>query len=68
MAVSSSEKEALLDALEKAIGRGVTKVKYQDKEVTYASMDDMLRARQLLRSELGLRKRPQRVQAIYVRD
>lgn len=43
-----------LDALENAIAEGVLKVKYQDKEVQYRSLDEMLRLRDLMRREMGL--------------
>ena len=36
-----------LDALENAIAEGVLKVKYQDKEVQYRSLDEMLRLREI---------------------
>lgn len=43
-----------LNTLEAAIAQGATTVKYADKEVTYRSMDEMFRLRDLMRSELGL--------------
>lgn len=42
-----------LDTLDAAIASGVLKVKYKDKEVTYASMDDLLKARALVLKSLG---------------
>jgi len=41
-----------LDNINAAISSGVLKVKYKDKEVTYASMDEMLKARALIVKEL----------------
>ncbi len=41
------------DALEAAIKAGVKTVKYADREVTYASMDEMLRARQVIKTEVA---------------
>ena len=43
-----------LDTLEAAIASGATKVKYSDKEVTYGSLSDMLKLRNIMRAELGL--------------
>lgn len=43
-----------LAALEKAIAEGVYKVKYQDKEVEYRSLSEMITLRNLMRRELGL--------------
>ena len=44
---------AQLEALEAAIAQGALKVKYQDREVTYQSLSDMLRLRDVMRGELG---------------
>jgi hypothetical protein len=46
--------QADLDAIEAAIKSGALKVKYQDKEVTYRSMDELMRIRDLMRKDLGL--------------
>lgn len=46
-----------LEALEKAIGEGVRRVKYSDKEIEYRDLDDMLKARDLMRQKLGLNKK-----------
>ena len=55
-----------LDALNSAIAQGTTMVKYQDKEVRYRSLDEMLRVRDIMRSELGLvDKGPRRVLASH---
>ena len=43
-----------LQALEEAIGEGVLKVKYSDKEVEYRSLDEMYRIRNSMRKSLGL--------------
>lgn len=42
-----------LDALEIAIKSGNSKVKYQDREVTYRSLEEMMLIRDLIRKELG---------------
>lgn len=43
-----------LAKLEAAIAQGVRRVKYSDKEVEYNSFEDMMKARDLIRKELGL--------------
>lgn len=43
-----------LQALETAILQGVLTVKYTDKEVTYRSLEELMRIRALCRSKLGL--------------
>lgn len=44
---------AHLQAVEEAITGGYLKVRYDDKEVTYRSMGELLKARELIRSRLG---------------
>lgn len=46
--------QEMLTALEKAIAEGVRKVKYQDKEVEYRSLEEMFSLRKTMRRELGL--------------
>lgn len=41
-------------ALEAAISEGALTVKYQDKQVTYRSLDEMLRILKLMKQQLGL--------------
>lgn len=43
-----------LEQLETAILQGVQTVKYTDKEVTYRSLEEMMRVRALLRKKLGM--------------
>lgn len=45
---------AQLNALDEAIALGTTTVEYQGKKVTYRSLDEMLRVRDVIRRELGL--------------
>jgi hypothetical protein len=45
-----------LQLLEEAIAQGALSVKYQDKEIHYSTLDDMLKARDLIRRQLGLTK------------
>ena len=47
---------ARLEALEIAIASGERRVKYSDKEIEYRSMDEMIKARELMRRKLGLSK------------
>lgn len=42
-----------LDKLEDAIAQGVLEVQYQDKKVTYRSLDEMMRVRDRIRESLG---------------
>lgn len=41
-----------LEALERAITSGTLKVRYDGKEVQYQSLDEMMRARKVIREEL----------------
>lgn len=49
---TSNFTQAQLDALTEAISQGVKSVKYSDKEVVYASIDEMMRLREQMRTEL----------------
>lgn len=53
----------MVEALRKAIAKGVKSVSYQDKTITYHSMDEMLRALRLMEQELGLKKKSSRLLA-----
>lgn len=53
MALDPTEKQALLDALEKSIYEGVLKVEYGDKKVEYRSLNEMIRIKEILKAELG---------------
>lgn len=55
MALDPTEKQALLDALEKSIFEGVLKVEYGDKKVEYRSLNEMIRIRDILKNELGIK-------------
>ena len=60
MSTDDSEKGFTLEGLKKleiAISKGVRRVKYTDKEIEYASLNEMLKARDVMRSCLGLNKR-----------
>lgn len=43
-----------LDAINAAIGSGALRVKYADREVTYQTMDDLLKAKAVIEAELGI--------------
>ncbi len=42
------------DAITDAIAQGALTVKYADKEVTYRSLDSMIRIRTMMAAELGI--------------
>lgn len=44
-----------LNALEQAIAEGAKRVKYSDKEIEYRSLEEMLKIRDLMKKELGLK-------------
>ena len=46
--------QAQLTALEDAIAKGITRVKYRDKEIEYRSLKEMLQLRNEMRKCLGL--------------
>jgi len=52
--------QAHLTAIEEAIAGGYLKVRYDDKEVTYQSMGDLLKARALIASQLNTGASPMR--------
>ena len=52
--------QAHLTAIEEAIAGGYLKVRYDDKEVTYHSMGDLLKARALIASKLNTSASPMR--------
>jgi hypothetical protein len=45
-----------LDTLDAAIAQGALTVKYGDKEVTYRSLNDMIRTRNMMAQALGIQK------------
>lgn len=58
-----------LDKIESAIKEGALKVKYADREVTYRSMAELERARDLIRAELGIRtSQPAARRAKFTKD
>lgn len=42
-----------IDALEKAISQGALKVKYQDREVQYRSLDEMMSILNMMQKAVG---------------
>ena len=61
---SSAFSQSALTALEEAIAKGALRVKYEDKEVTYRDLDEMLKIRDLMRQALGIDKSPRGVRRI----
>lgn len=60
--------QAQLDALETAIASGSLRVKFADKDVTYRSLDEMMRIRDTIRASLGtVSNQPQRIKSEYDR-
>lgn len=50
-----------LTAIESAISKGAMKVKYGDKELTYRTLDEMLRVRDKIRKDLELTNSTQKI-------
>lgn len=50
--------QAHLEAIEEAIAGGYLKVRYDDKEVTYQSVEQMMKARSLIQSSLAATASP----------
>ncbi len=44
-----------LNALEAAIADGVLSVQYSDKQITYRSLEEMFKIRDMIRQKLGLK-------------
>lgn len=57
--------QADIDALKAAIAKGVRRVEYQDKAVTYNSLDEMIRALRLMEDEAGVKKKGGRAYAEF---
>ena len=49
-----------LKKLDRAIASGVLQVQYDDHTIRYRSMDEMMRARQMMARELGIARKPRR--------
>jgi hypothetical protein len=54
-----------LAALESAMKKGATRVKYKDSEIEYRSLSDMQSLRNQMRRELGLASKKRRVSPSY---
>lgn len=59
--MSSSWTLSDLHAIEKAIATGALTVRYSDKTVTYRSIDELLKARNVIAQALGLSGQTKRV-------
>lgn len=46
--------QAQLDALDSAIAEGALTVKYQDKSITYRSLDEMMRVRNMMAESMNV--------------
>ncbi len=46
--------QAQLDALDSAIAEGALTVKYQDKSITYRSLEEMLRVRNMMAESMNV--------------
>ena len=57
-----------LAKLEKAIANGVKSVKYTDKEITYRTLDEMIKARDIMRAELGITNVPRGARRVAQTD
>lgn len=53
-----------LDAIEVAIANGRTSVEYDGRKVTYRSLAEMLKVRDLIRQQLGLSAKSPRTRVI----
>ena len=54
-----------LDAIEKAIAEGALEVQYKDKRIKYASFEDLMKRRDLIKRELGLSGKTTRLKAEF---
>jgi|GEM_PF-4409143 len=64
MAETAAEVAARLAALKEAISSGALRVKYADRDVTYRSLDEMIRIRDELESQVNTV--PPRIQAVRI--
>lgn len=46
--------ESQLDNLEKAIAQGALSVRFNERQITYHSIDEMIKLRDAMRMELGI--------------
>jgi hypothetical protein len=57
-----------IDLINEAISRNVHSVKFDQKEIVYRSLDEMLKAREIFKSELNKGKsRSKRISAVFSR-
>lgn len=54
-----------LEALEDAIAQGATTVMWKGKSITYRSIDEMIRIRNMIKKELGIKTKSARLYAEY---
>lgn len=63
--MTTNELEAQLSALDEAISSGALTVKYQDRQVTYRSMEEMMRARSFILRQLNRGQAKKRITLCY---
>jgi len=54
-----------LNDLTEAISKGVKRIKYEDKDLTFQSIDEMLKLKIEMEIDLGLKKRGQKLLAEF---
>lgn len=64
----SSFTQENLDALEQAIAEGALTVRFADKEITYQSLDQMLRVRRIMKQSLGKGPKRKRIRSTFRKD
>jgi hypothetical protein len=65
--VALNDKLAQLSTLERAIAEGALTVRYNDKSITYRSLDEMIRIRDMLRRETGQAVSTSRLKAQFTK-
>lgn len=65
MAITQSDLQEKLDAIECALYEGVLEVQYSDKKVRYRSFDEMKKTIDLIKSQLGKSKKTCRIPAKF---
>jgi len=59
--------QADYDAITEAINSGQLRVRHGDRDVTFRSIDQMMRVKNMMARELGIAKGPNRVYATFDR-
>ncbi len=61
----SSFTQENLDALEQAIAEGALTVRFADKEITYQSLEQMLKVRRIILRSLGKGQKRKRIRSTF---